>query len=227
LVSETLYEEECSMLQRMNAWFFPTLSVVTALVIVGCASTRLIDQWHDEAYSNVPLKKVLVIATAESDLGRRTFEDSFVRALRASNTEAVAGYTLLPGDIAINKESISKAIEGKGFDAVLITSHERTDKKTVYVPGEVRTEVSGYGYPYARPGWDLYNQRVYRTIEQPGYYDEQSLVYLETNLFEAREGALIWSARTETVNPSSVQDLATSLSKLVIKNLRKDGFLVD
>jgi len=215
------------MLQRVSACFLPLLGIITVVVMLGCASTRLIDHWRDEGYSNVPLRKVLVIAIAENDRGRRMFEDAFVHALRASNAEAVAGYAFLPEDIAIDKESISKAIEGKGFDGVLITSHERTDKKTVYVPGEVRTEVSGYGYPYARPGWDLYNQRVYRTIEQPGYYDERSLVYLETNLFEAREGTLIWSARSETVNPSSVQDLAKSLSKLVIKSLRKDGFLVD
>ncbi len=196
-----------------------------ALLVAGCATTKLVDQWKDESYAKLPIQKVLVVISAENERSRRTAEDSFVRAFRAANVEAVAGYTLLPGELKIDKETIAQAIEGKGFDVVLVAGHEETETTSVYVPGEVRTEVVGSPYYGGHRSWDRYDHREYRTIEQPGYYSEQKVVYLETSLYETRGGQLIWSARSESQNPESVSDIVDPLAKVIIKQFTDDGFL--
>jgi hypothetical protein len=202
-----------------------TFIVILALVTSGCASITVVDSWKDESYTELPIQKILIVVTAEDERSRRVAEDSVAKAFREANAEAVAGYTLLPGAVQIDEESIAKAIEGKGFDVVLIASHENTETTSVYVPGEVRTEVIGAPYYGGRGGGGRYNRREYRTIEQPGYYREDKVVTLDTNLYETTGGKLIWSARSQSDNPQSVNDLVEPLAKEIIKHLKLDGFL--
>ncbi len=202
-----------------------TFIVILALVASGCTSIKLVDTWKDGSYAKLPIQKILIVMTAEDERSRRLAEDSVVTAFRVANVEAVAGYTLLPGAVQINEETIAKAIAGKGFDVVLITSHENTETTSVYVPGEVRTEVVGAPNYGGRAGWGRYNRREYRTIEQPGYYREDKVVTLDTNLYETKAGNLIWSARSQSQNPQSVADLVDPLATELIKHLTLDGFL--
>jgi len=215
----------------MIARFSPTLRrtfiVLLALLASGCATTKIVDAWKDESYAKTPIQKIFVVTTTEDERGRRIAEDMLVRAFRTAGVEAVAGYSLLPGDVEIREETVAKAIEGKGFDIVLITSHEQTETSSVFVPGEVRTEVVGgphYGGGH-RGRYGYNDRREYRTTEQPGYYQEQKIVYLETSLYETSGGQLIWSVRSESHNPESVSDIAGPLSEVIIKNLQSDGFL--
>jgi len=212
---------------QVSSFLRQTFIAILVLVAGGCASTRLVDAWKDESYAKVPIQKVFVVMTSEDERSRRMAEDSFVHAFRTAQVEAVAGYTLLPGNAEINNETISQAIKGKGFDIVLITSHQETETSSVYVPGEVRTEVvTGPGYGGHRAGRYGYGgRREYRTIEQPGHYQEQKVVYLETSMYETNEGRLIWSARSASENPESVHDISEPLGKTIIKQLKSDGFL--
>jgi hypothetical protein len=44
-------------------------------------------------------------------------------------------------------------------------------------------------------------------------------------LYETTGGGLIWSARSQSQNPQSVNDLAEPLGETIIKHLTLDGFL--
>lgn len=210
---------------RVQPWVRGILVAILAFVVSGCASIKIVDAWKDGSYTKLPIQKILIVITAEDERSRRMAEDSVARAFRDANVEAVAGYTLLPGAVQISEETISQAIEGKGFDVVLIASHENTETTSVYVPGEVRTEVVGAPYYGGRGGYGRYNHREYRTIEQPGYYREDKIVTLDTSLYETAGGGLIWSARSQSQNPKSVNDLVEPLGKAIIKHLTLDGFL--
>jgi hypothetical protein len=51
-------------------------------------------------------------------------------------------------------------------------------------------------------------------------------VNFENTLWDASgEGKLLWSGTTSTLNPSSGHDFASSLSKAVIPDLEKAGFI--
>jgi hypothetical protein len=212
------------VISRLSPFLSGTFIVILALVASGCVSIKLVDAWKDESYTKLPIQKILVVVTAEDERSRRMAEDSVANAFRTANVDAVAGYILLPGAVNINEGTIAQAIEGRGFDVVLITHHENTETTQVYVPGEVRTEVVGGG-AYGRGAYGRYNRREYRTIEQPGYYREDKVVTLDTNLFETMGGNLIWSARSQSQNPQSINDLVEPLGKAIIEHLTQDGFL--
>jgi hypothetical protein len=52
-------------------------------------------------------------------------------------------------------------------------------------------------------------------------------VVFETTLWDLRTGdRLVWTARTETLNPSNGTDFAISLKRAIDPTLAKEGFIV-
>jgi hypothetical protein len=50
-------------------------------------------------------------------------------------------------------------------------------------------------------------------------------VFLETNIYDVARRKLIWSARSETFDPSSERSLVKGLVKAVTNDLREQGML--
>jgi hypothetical protein len=212
----------------VNEWIFPLKVRLAAMLLtvslVGCASTKLVEVWQDASYTGRPLAKVLVVAIASEERNRRIFEDSFAREFREQGVEAVAGYSVLSGDAALEQEAISRAIEAKGFDGVVISHHAGSDEETVYYPGRTRTEAWGNGGHRGR-GYDGYYRRTWETVSDPGYVAEFTTIFIETNIYETGEQKLIWSGRSESYDPKSTLEIIDALSKEVIASMKKGGLL--
>jgi hypothetical protein len=54
---------------------------------------------------------------------------------------------------------------------------------------------------------------------------QYDVAVLETNLWNAREEHLVWSAMTETVSPDNVRKATTDLAKVVIESLRAEKLI--
>ena len=91
----------------------------------------------------------MILGVAKEDIRRRVFENKTVALFRDQKVEAVASYEVIPAEKEIDEDSVRGAIEGKGFDAVLVTKMLKVNKQTEYVPGQ--TYVSNYwGSPHYR-----------------------------------------------------------------------------
>jgi hypothetical protein len=207
----------------------PLIAAVAALLLaatlVGCASTKLVDVWQDDSYTGRPLTKLLVIAVSKDERDRRIFEDTFAQEFRAQGVEAVPGYTILTGGATLENEAISQAIEGKGFDGVVISNYAGSDEETVYYPGRTRTEAWGTGGYRGRGGYDGYYRRTWETVSDPGYTAKYTTIFIETNIYKTADQKLIWSARSETYDPGSVVEIIDALSKEVTASMKKGGLL--
>ena len=181
-------------------------------LLSACVTTKLTDVWSDPTFSAAPFKKVLVMGLTDDDMKRRLFEQTFVENLQSLDVEAQPGYLYLPADAKPEKETVTRAIEGKGFDAVLITHYKGTEEESIFVPG------STY---YGRSGYSGY----YNTHRRSGYYSKQTSIYLQTNLYRTADEKLLWAARSETINPTSRTAAIHSFSKAVIKKLKKGGYV--
>lgn len=60
----------------------------------------------------------------------------------------------------------------------------------------------------------------------PGYYVTDKTYFLETNLYNAASGQLVWSAQSETVNPTSIDAFAEEYPEVLLERMVKDGLLV-
>jgi hypothetical protein len=198
------------------------LPLVVVLLLVSCAttSTRLTMTWKEDQREIKPVTNVMVMGISESESTRRIFEERFAKALAGAGIRADAGYTLFPSEEKLSKEAILSGLEGKGIDAVLVTHLLAKDKKEKFVPPQT--------YRAPRPMASSYYRHysaAYDYVHKPGYYSTRTIVLLETNMYEAKSGALLWSAQSETFDPRSVEREIDALIRLIIEQLKEDQLI--
>jgi len=187
-----------------------SFGVLMAISIAACATTQLTSAWKDPAYKGQP-RKIMVIGIAKKPVIKRIFEDEFVRQLKARGVDAVASYTVMPDKVQDDHTVIAEKVKKQGADAVLIS--RLVSRKTVhtYVPGSVYYPPANYGY------WRDYYGYGYQAVFTPGYTVEDEYALMETNLYDAGNGKLIWSAASETEMQGSDQDLIKTYIGVMVK----------
>lgn len=173
--------------------------MLIAMLITACATTTLTSVWKDPKYQGQP-RRIMVIGVAKKPVIKRIFEDEFVRQLKARGTDAFASYTVMPDAKQGDRAVIAAKMKAQGADAVLIS--RLVSKKTVktYVPGSVYYPPSHYD------NWGDYYGYGYQAVYTPGYTAEDEYALMETNLYNAGNNKLIWSAASETEIFGSNQD---------------------
>lgn len=118
------------------------------LAMMGCASTQLVQSWHEPAVGDKPLEKILVLGVFENDLNRRLYEDGIVKALEKEKRLAITGYSLMPNPSDYDEKKEIRAAVGKAnADAVMIATLVGVEKEERYIPPTVSYEpFMGFGH---------------------------------------------------------------------------------
>ncbi len=194
------------------------LLLVACALLSACANTRFTSAWRDPSFQGPPLKRIVVVGVANEISARRVFEDEFSKALRTAGVEAIPGYQLLPEKPERPVDQLRDAVNRNNVDGILVARTLRTERRTEYSPGSIMM-MPAYGYPnfwgfYGATA--LYNEPTIRT------YD---VVTIETNLWSAKGGPVLWSALSESTDPENVAKLTGELSKLVIGALAEQKLI--
>jgi hypothetical protein len=218
----------------MKKLFSFLVLLVVSIVFYSCSSAALTDisgSWKKPAYSGKKFSNLLVIAVSNDIVKRSSMENSLTSSLKKSKITATASNTVFPPEtLSLNangkvdetkKAEIKSKIESMGFDGVVVVSLLDIKDKQTYVPG------SSYYMPnhyYLSPGYGFYGYWYpsYEVVSSPGYYVNQKDIFLETALFDLKTEELLWSAESETANPSSIKSLASSYSNAIVSRMISD-----
>ncbi len=194
--------------------FYCCFVALCVFILSSCATTKLTAVWKDESYRGT-IKKVVVVGAFRYPSVRNTFEDEFVRQLKAHGLDAAASYTLVPIEELSKKDLLMTEIRNTGADAALVT--RMVDKKTIerYVPGEVFVAPNYY---YR---WGPYFDYIYT----PGYMVTEEYAYAETNIYDTGTGKLIWSARSRTLVSGDSRDLIKAFVKTMTDEMGSDKLI--
>lgn len=185
-----------------------------ALIFSACASTTLDMTWRDPTYEGRPFTKVMVIGSTDNPDNRRIFEDIVVSELKARGVEAVASYTLIPNEADLKRDKVVEAAKASGVDSVLSTRLVGVETKTAEVPGQSP----------AAGDVDLY--RYYSPMEpQTTIRQDYQVANLESNLFDARTGKMVWWGRSQTFPTTNIGRVSRELGENVIKSLKSAKLL--
>ncbi len=198
-----------------------------AFLLSACANTKISQSWvepkHDKSY-----KDLLIIGIGESEQSRRAYESYFATELEERGIEAEASYTLIKSNEKIDRKTVLKAIEGLDIDAVIVTHMVGIDEETVYRPS-TGYGYGGYGGGYYRGGHygGLYSYypHVNSYVHNPGYYTTHETYTIETSLYDVSSEELIWTARSRTFSPESVDEVIVDLTKLLINDLEEKNLI--
>ncbi|GAA5181960.1 hypothetical protein GCM10025771_30110 [Niveibacterium umoris] len=194
------------------------IALLASSILAGCASTRLTSAWRDSDYQGPPMKKLVVIGVSEEIAARRVFEDDFAKALGDAGVAAIPGYRLLPDKPQRSVEEMRDAVAKSGADGILVARALRTERRTQYSPGTM-TVMPAYGY---RSFWGYYGAAT--VVSEPRIY-QYDIVTIETNLWPATEGKVLWSGLSETTDPESIKKSTAELAKIVIGALREQRLI--
>ena len=205
--------------------------IIAAACLAGCSpQTQITGSWkNDDAQLAGNLNTILVTALTGRTHARQAVENDIAAALEKKGYQTIKSIDVMPptftgGEKPDRQELISK-IQDSGADAILTVALIDEETETRYVPGN-------YSYaPFPRFGyygtfWGYYNT-WYPVLHDPGYYEKDKVYFIETNLYDARTEQLLWSAQSETYNPTNLPDFAKQFSEVIISRLEDDGVLND
>jgi hypothetical protein len=202
--------------------------VIVMFIISSCgSSTEITGSWKADNVDTKKITNVLVTALTDRATARETVESDLVAALRKSGYQSARSMEVLPPTFTasknIDKSQLLDKIKGTGVDAILTVALLDKETETRYVPG-----TNGYA-PVPRFGYygmfSGYYYNWYPTLYSPGYYAEDKIYFIETNLYDAKKETLLWSAQSETYNPSDLKNFSREFANIVITRMKRDGIL--
>lgn len=185
------------------------------LSTTACATTKLTSTWV--APDAKPLdrqKKVVAVMITERESSRLAAEDALVKVMTGRGLDAVASYTILPGQLARDTARARAVLAEQGVDAVVAARMIGKEQQTNYTPG---TSYYGSTWGYWGYGWGA--------VYSPGYVTTDQIVTVETLVFSVSQNKLVWAGQSETTNPSNIDAFVGELASVVGGELRKSGLV--
>ncbi|WP_153796854.1 hypothetical protein [Foetidibacter luteolus] len=198
------------------------LALPALLSLAGCSSTKVTDSWSDNT-EKPALKKILVLGLF-NDKDRNTrmqMEEQLAEDLRAYGYDAVTSFNAYgPKSFGnMSEDKALKMLRNSGIDGVVTITLLDKSKERNYVPGNMAYNP----YPYRR-FWGYYSY-YYPRVYQPGYYETNTNYYFETNLYNIDNNKLLYSAQSQSFDPSSTRVLADEYAKTIVKDLKKKNII--
>ena len=199
-----------------------TSAVLLAVVVAACtASTQFKGTWKapDAAPLSVkPGDLVIAMVISKEETTRRTGEDMLSEELRQRGLRPISSFTFLPTDQVGDQEKAAAAIKETGAVALFALRPIAVSKEQTYVP-PMYTGPGPYGGmgPYYGYGWS--------SAYSPGYVVTDTVVRVETAVFDLRQDKLLWVGQSETTNPERLDLLMRDLVKAAGAEMRRVGVI--
>lgn len=202
------------------------LLLATALTFSAAATakskdTKLLSSWSDPSAPIITGKKVLVV-----------FMDSDIEKRKAVETEmakyipnAVLGYTLLPDQSMLqDTEATRFQLKRNEIEYVIALRYDGTVPQFNAKTTDVYKDQSDFGsvagmYGYWDNGW----KSAYK--QQSITKTNKTIVQLETKVFDAPADKLVWSSKSQTVNPQNADEAIGGVIKANADAMKKSGLI--
>jgi hypothetical protein len=167
--------------------------------------------WKSPSYAAGPMKNIAVFGGRLNETQRHTLEDTYVAALTQYGVHATPSYTMFPeGQSPPDPVAIQSTLRSNGFDGALVSTMKGVSEQVLVSPDA--DWAGGFYGAYWGPG-------------APVYAETDEFVKFETSLWNPNSGRMVWSAVTQTENPTSGKDFSNSLTKSIVPSLAKAGFI--
>ena len=171
------------------------IAVVALAAMTSCtAGTQLTSSWAEPTAAGHTYQKIVVVGATERAPVRHRYEDAFVTALQQRGVTSVASYSVA-GDGRLDKDAAAAKLQEIGADAVIVTRLVDKESYQEYYPPTYSTVAAPSAY-YG--GWYGYYSLGYSYQSSPGYTVQNNVFRIETNLYDVKNGKLLWSGITET-----------------------------
>jgi len=202
------------------------ISVLTLLLfLLSCSAVSVKSVWKAPDFTPKKYNKVMVLGIIrEADRNVRIqMENHLVGDLKDLGYNVFSAYQIYGPKMFQDmneQEAMTKLVEDS-IDAVVTVVLLDKQRERNYVPGRVM--YSPY-ITYHRRVWGYYNS-MYMRIEEPGYYEETTKYFWESNFYDLSVNKLLFSVQTQSFAPSSVDALGHEYGQKIIQTMVKNNVL--
>lgn len=205
-------------------------SILMAFAFAACSpTTHITGSWKNPTPPKNPtsFKSVMVTSLSQNPEARQTVEGDLSAAVSATGVKALRGMDHIPPSFSdgkdIDKDDLLSKIRKTGVDGILTIALIDQETENRYVPGDYGyAPVTRFRY-YGR--FSGYYTMWYPAMITPGYYVQDKIYFIEVNFYDAKSEELIWSAQSETYNPSSLAQFSKEFSRVIANKMQQDGVL--
>ena len=200
--------------------------IFAAATLLFGSSTKLVMSWKNPGFfPTKKLHRVLALGFSNRVEIRADFEDALAAELASKGLEAVAGNTILlrPAGTKLDLNYLREQIQANQIEAVIVSRLIKVDTAVTHIPGAEYV----MPFPYYNAFYDYYGT-LYPVVCSPDYLEKEKKVRVETNLYYVygeRDGQLIWTGLTDTLNRSDVHKAIPGLVNLVVTRMQKEEAL--
>jgi len=201
-------------------------AVVFLFISSGCGTTSYItSSWKAENVQPKKYNKIVVLGLIrESDRSlREKMEEHLVGDLKDLGYNAVCScdeYNPKAFENMSEEQAISKLLNS-GVEAVLTIVLLDKTRERYYLPG--RVQYSPYSIYYDR-FW-RYSRTMYDRIYSDGYYTIDTKYFWESNFYDLGANQLLYSAQSQSFDPSSKETLGHEYGQMIVKNIVQKNIL--
>ncbi len=194
-------------------------------LLAACNSTKVTSSWvsPDATAVNLSVKKIMVAALLpdkDREL-KKSMEKKLVRELNEKGINAVSAYEMYgPKYFPQNEKKAISKLQEEGVDGVLTVVLMDKNKEERYNPGSSRIAPVGI-----YRNWFGYYSSIYGRVYSPGYYTSANKYYWESNLYDLKPEKLLYSAQSQSFEPSSIAQLANDYSEKILSDMTKQGLV--
>ncbi len=195
---------------------FRTAAVSMTCLLLCCASTKVQATWKADQPPPQPIRNFVVFGVTGSPSGRISFEQALTKSLQAAGLPAVPGYDFVAYDEYPDKSEVTRRLQAKGINGVLVTRIESSTDQIEVTPVIVGTTVPAVGY------YDYWVAPM--PVAYANYTTESVTSIVSTVLFDLTNARAYWMARSSTTRTDPVK-FATDLEPTVAQGLKSSGFI--
>lgn len=196
--------------------------IIIGVLAVACSpSSRITGLWKKPKFKGSYSDAMVAALTRNVD-AKSTIENDLAIALTGRGVLVTKSMDIFPPSFAkkeIGKQEMMRKIRrNSALHAIVAVSLIHKETASHYVPGSY-----GYApvYNYYGRFWGSYIW--YPAVYSQGYYTQDKVYYLETDVYDVKTEELVWSATSETYNPENLSGFSRELAGLIADRLIKDG----
>jgi len=185
------------------------------------AGTKIVHRWVLTGEPMPKVERILVMAVLENYLIRQELEDEMEVLLDKSGVTGIKSHMVLPSRDELAEGELKEHIKQGDFDSVLvirpISERIETEEVGASFAGPYYVPPPGYYHlwPYSHLAWS-------QASLTGSYFQENTVVHAQFNLYSTKDEKLLWSGETDTVYSKDFKKLGREYAKAIVKQLKKD-----
>ncbi len=203
-----------------------TALICATLFFVACSSTSIIGSWKNADIGDKQYGSIMVVGLSANVVAKASVELQMATILSAKKVHAKGAGGIFNPEVKHSeqeKSQISAKLKAEGFDGLMTVALIAQEEQTSYVQGSYYS-YSPYSTGYYGSYWGYYgyySPQVY----SPGYYTTNQIFTVEALLYDIETEKLVWAARSETTDPSNLDQFSREYAETVVFQMQKDKIL--